>query len=336
MLYALMAACLVLPSCGLRNKNELRVERTFRVGAEPEFLALSDDEKTLAVACGRSNDVWVLDLKGAEAPKRIDTGAQPAGMLLDSRARRILVAESGSDTLAQISMEEGRVTRRFKVLPGPADLQPIPGHGGAAQERTLVTSLDVKGFGVFRGSSLRAEKTVLLEGFVERLLPSKDGKELLAVTRDTGAFVRVRMADLSPRWSLRVKGTPVDLALSADGKFAWVAGAGRYFDPTEEERAPEPGGLSLVRLKDSRLVDSSALCPGVKSLTLSHSGSFLYALCLEEDELQVFDSRTLELKARLEVHGSPCAAVLSADGARLYVAQRDLKQVLAVATGAWK
>lgn len=336
---ALLAAWLLLPSCGLRKKNELHVERAFKVGAEPEFLALSSDETTLAVACTRSNDVWVLDLAGGSPSKRIDTGPQPAGMLLDVSARRVLVAESGADTLAQISLEEGRVTRRFKVLPEPVRLQLLQDPGaaaGAGAQRILVTSLNVMGFGVFRGSSLRAEKMVMLEGFVEKLLPSKDGKELFAVTRDNAAFARVRLADLSPQWSLRVKGSPVDLALSQDGQFAWVAGAGNFFDQTEGDRLPDPGGLSLIRLSDSRVVDSSTLCPGVKAMLLSRSGAYLYVLCQEEDELQVFDSRDLIMKASLGIHGSPGAMALSADGARLYVAQRDLKQVLAVATGAWR
>jgi DNA-binding beta-propeller fold protein YncE len=295
---------------------------------------LSPDGKFLAVACQRSRDIWLLDLNAkvtASGPQaleerlaaRVDTGPVPVDLLFEEGGRRLLVTESDNDSVDQVSLEQGRITRRFKVLPEPGRLEPLPGPG----TRILISSTTVTGFGVFRGASLRPEKNVILEGLVSRMLPSKDFREILAVTHDSGAFVRVRLADLSPQWSLAVKGSPVDLALSPDGRFAWVAGAGKIFDQTQGEKAPEPGALSCVRLQDSRVVNAVELCPGACALEISRSGKYLYVLCGDEGLLEVYDSSSLALKDSMPLHGDPDGLLLSSDGSSLFVAQADLKQV---------
>ncbi len=312
------------------------VERTFKVGAQPMALALSPDGRRLAVSCARSNDVWVLDLAGGPS-RRIDTGAGPAGLFFDAALDRLLVAEGQGQGVSQVMIDEKRVTRRFKVLASPQRLQRFDCLGDAAEnERYLVTGLDYPGAGIYRGTNFRQEKTIMLEGPVAGLSPSVDGKDLFAITRDPSSMVRIRVADLSPQVSLKVSGTPVDFVFSKDGRFAWVAGRGHTFDQSSEERAPEPGVLSLVRLKDFRVVDFAPLSAGVRALAISRSGKYLYALCDEEGEVQVLDAFSSKIRARLPLHGSPVAMILSDDGRRLYVAHRDLKQVSEIRLGAWR
>ncbi len=315
---------LLLASCG--KPGALRVERILKVGAMPEALRLSPDGAVLAVACARSNDVWIFRLAGGEA-LRVDTGLQPADLLFSAEGGRLLVSESGADSVAQISLAQKRVTRRFKVLPEPARLESF------GSDRILVTSLSLPGAGVFRGPGMRPEKTLALEGFVERILPSRDGKQLYAVTRENGAFVSIRAADLYPQLSVLVGGSPVDLALDPGGAFAWVAGEGKFFDYEEEEAEPEPGALTCVRLLDGRAVDSAPLCAGARAMAISPSGRYLHVLCGEESEMQVFDSASLAMLARVTLHGDPTALAVSPDGRRVFVAQRDLKQVSVVRMG---
>lgn len=320
------AALLLIAACSAQGP--LRIERVLKVGAQPEGLRLSPDGSKLGVACSRSNDVWIFDLAGGPL-LRVDTGLQPADLLFEPDGGRVLVSESGSDTVAQVSLAQKRVTRRFKVLPEPARLEFF------GPDRILVTSLSLPGAGVFRGPGMRAEKTLVLEGFVERILPSADGKELFAATRESGAFVRIRSADLNPQLSVLVGAAPVDLALDRQGAFAWVAGEGK-FDPFDEESEPLPGSLTCVRLSDGRAVDSVPLCPGARAMALSGSGRYLYVLCGEESEMQVFSASSLDLQGSLTLHGDPTALAVSADGKRIYVAQRDLKQVAVVLAGKWR
>lgn len=313
-------------SCG--PSKSLKVERILRCGGQPEGLALSKDGKELAVACSRSGELWIFNLAGG-ASRSVDTDALPSdAVFMDGR---LLVCESGADTVAQVALAQGRVTRRFKVLPEPARLQEHPDG-----QRLLVTSLSLEGFGSFRGAALRPEKIVKMEGHVERLLPSPDGKEILAVTSGTSSFARIRASDLSAQVSLLVKGSPVDLAVSHEGDFAWVAAEGEFYAGEEEEREPDPGWLSEVRLSDSRVSEEAAICPGARALALGATGRFLYLLCGEESELQVYESKTLKWKESLALPGDPTAIALSKDGRQAYVAQRDLNQVAVISLGAWR
>ncbi len=150
------AACagLVLALAACAKKGGLSLEKAYKVGAEPEYLALSDDGEKLAVSCSRSNDVWILDL-GSGQPLRIDTEPRPAGLRFDAEAGKILVAESDGENLAQISLDQARVTRRFKVLAQPERFQPLPFSGGA---RTLVTSLTTAGTSGFSAAAASGRK----------------------------------------------------------------------------------------------------------------------------------------------------------------------------------
>jgi hypothetical protein len=82
-------------------------------------------------------------------------------------------------------------------------------------------------------------------------------------------------------------------------------------------------------------VDSAPCCAAVRALLSSESGRYLFAVCGEEGELQVLDSSNFRILDRLSLPGDPSELLLSRDGKRLYVAQRDLKQISVVRTGAW-
>jgi DNA-binding beta-propeller fold protein YncE len=319
---------LLLASCAKTGK--LSVESTLRTGAGPLGAALSPDGTMLAVACGRSNDVWIHNLKSLETA-RVDTLPEPQDVLFDADGKKLLVSESGGDSVAQITLSEMRVTRRFKVLAQPALMTRL-----ADGAHVLVSSLSLSGAGVFRLPGMRTEKMLGMEGSAQRLMQSRDGKELYAVTQDGAAFVRFRLADLSQQLSVLVRGNPVDLALSADGQFAWVAGEGKFFDQGEEGQEPEPGAITCVRLSDGRAVDWAPACAAIRAITLSQSGRWLFAACGEEGELQVIDVNSFEVKARLSLPGDPFEILVSPDGKRLYVTQSDLKQVSVVLTGPWQ
>jgi hypothetical protein len=322
---------LLLLSCS--KPGILKVESTLRCGAQPEGMALSPEGTRLAVACQRSNDVWIFNLNSLEE-SRIDTLPAPLDVLFEPDGKKLLVSESGADSVAQISLSEMRITRRFKVLGEPLRMTRL--EDGS---RMLVSSLSETGVGVFRLPGLRTEKTLPMEGYAERVLQSRDGHEILAVTRDNPAFVRFRLNDLSQQLSVLVKGSPVDLALSQDGKFAWVAGEGKFFeesDESEEGKEPDPGAITCIRLADGRAVDWAPICAAVRSLIISRSGKYLYAVCGEEGELQVIDTQDFRILDRLSLPGDPAEILSSRDGQRLYIAQRDLKQISVVLSGPWK
>src|SRR4029079_13774820 len=127
-----------------RRVEGLKVESTLRTGAQPEGLALSHDGGTLAVARQRKHDVWIHNLKSLEVG-RVDTLPGPEDLLFEPDGKKLLVTESGADSVAQVSLAEMRVTRRFKVLGQPLRMTRLK--DGL---HMIVSSLSQTGAGVFR------------------------------------------------------------------------------------------------------------------------------------------------------------------------------------------
>jgi DNA-binding beta-propeller fold protein YncE len=323
-----LIACLGLTACSRHEKFE--VLGVLRTGAFPSGMALSPDGSAMAVACQRSNDVWIVPLDGAAA-SHVDTLPLPQDVIYSPDWTKVLVSESGGDSIAQLSLDEMRVTRRFKVLGQPSRLQAFQD-----QSRLLISSLSETGVGVFRLPRLRNEKMLSMDGFCQRILESADGKALYAVTRDSPAFLSFRVADLSEQISVLVKGSPVDLALDPEGNFAWVAGAGNYFEQEDGSEASNPGAITCIRLSDMRAVDSGDTCAAIRALLLSKSGRWIFAACGEEGELRVLNSQNFEEVAKLPLAGNPSELLLSPDGSRIYVAQTDLKRISIVSCGPWQ
>src|SRR4051812_24491340 len=72
----LLVSCWLMPGC--QASRVPRLAESWRTGALPQGLALSDDESQLAVACSGSNDVWLYDLLSANhASRRFDVEKNP-------------------------------------------------------------------------------------------------------------------------------------------------------------------------------------------------------------------------------------------------------------------
>ena len=106
------------------------VEADFRFN--PAFAAYVPDRPAVdlvgLVANSRSNDITVFDKKSLQVFDVIATGAGPAGIALDQRARKAYVALSGEDAVEVIDLLAGRITDRISLAPGdePAALALTP------------------------------------------------------------------------------------------------------------------------------------------------------------------------------------------------------------------
>ncbi len=320
---------------GCKTKPGLELETTWKTGSSASSLRVSPDGRYLALTCPRAGEVWIHDTRDGEAHTAL-SGSGPRDVAFAGQGK-LWVAESGRDSVSVMSLADGRVVRRYRSVAGPALIERL------GNDRVAVAGLSATSLAVYRSSDFRMEKAVELKGRPRAMALSHDGQRVLVALDDseggTGGSLRsFRSSDLDDEWGSLVKGRPVGLAESSERGLIWVAGAGTYFEEAsaETERDSLPGSLNVIRLPDGVAVDSAELCPDARALQLSASGRYLYVLCGEEGYLAVVDAQVGRVLAQQSLAGDPALLALAPDGRRLYVVQRDLRQISVFRTGDWR
>lgn len=87
--------------------------------AKPKDVLLSRDEKTLYVAGGRANKVFVLDAQTMEVKGDIPVGPRVWGLALNRDGSRLYTTNGGNDTVSVIDTAENKVVATIEVGKAP-------------------------------------------------------------------------------------------------------------------------------------------------------------------------------------------------------------------------
>jgi hypothetical protein len=349
------------------------IEASWRIGLGATALSLSPDEKSLAVACSRSNDVWVLGMKDGATLHRIDSLPRPRAVLFDPAKPAYFVSE-GLSSVAQVRLEDERVARRFKPRSRVARLAFEPGSG-----RLFAGHLGLPTIGVYRLRDFHLETSLAVGGeavdldFDERRAP---GTAWIA-TRKADSLVQLSLTDMSVKSAILAGPDPRDLDLRPSLDRALIACHGREGEaaplalPTP---VPSPEALSsLESLTDTaegeeldadeesddegaddqldagdaswdggglavfRLSDARRLdyieLPGGPVAALCDSSGERAAVACEDGSLRIVDLRRRRILRELPLGGRPGAMLRHPDGKRILIALYDQKSLLLVRPG---
>lgn len=301
-----------------------------RIGLGADSLSLSPDGSLAAVACRRSNDVWVLRLPGGELASRLDTLPKPRAVQFHPSGDSYFVAE-GLSTVAQVRLSDLRVARRFRprwrvtrLVLGPSGDRLFGGHAG------------VPLLGLYRLKDMHLETSIAVGGEVMEVA-FRNG-EALVLTRQADGLIELSLTDMSVRAAALAGPDPRAMALSGDRSIAWVACHGRAGEavnlslptPTPDSGALSPlSGTALDQADDS----DSDVDAGDADADATDSGddSDDDDQAYDEAELHRFDGGGLACIRLgdvrrvdyLEVPGGPVALQLSPSGGEVAVACED-------------
>jgi YVTN family beta-propeller protein len=297
-----------------------RVDARIRVGNRPHSIALSPDGRTAYVSNGWSDNVSVLDLENAAVTATLTVGMNPAGLAVDRDGGTLFVANRGSDDVSVVDLARGRETKRLRAGNNPYAVSLTPdgrlllvtnrlteGTGIRETPRTEVTVVDVARERVVRRHVL--ESAHLVEGL--DVLPEGD-LALATVVRPNnlvpasqvaqGWMLTYGLAVFTPDSLTR----PVQLLLDDVNRY--------YADPFDVVVTPD-GTRAFVTHAGADLVsvvDVDALRATVDAATPDSARIFGNHLGL---------SQRYVVK-RIATGSNPKRMALSADGSRLYVAER--------------
>lgn len=355
-----------LAGSGCRGRGAPTIKATWRIGLGAVAIAVDAQDGKLAVACRRSNDVWVLDAAAGGMLHRIDTLPRPRQVLFHPERDAFFVAE-GVSSVAQVRLRDERVARRFRPLSkvGLMAWEPF-------SERLFCAHEGLPTLGVYRLRDMHHETSVDIGGELVGL--HFDGHDAWLATRQADALVKLSLTDLSVKGSALAGPDPLGLALDLDADRAYIACHGRKgeaaplalptpvpspsataFVPEGEDAddsgipavdlsdAPDDdvqeassawdgGGLAVFRLSDIRALDYLELPGGPMAIQISPDGKSA-ALACEDGKLRIVDLARRKVRSTLDLGGRPGAMALHSDGRRLLVALYDKKALLVVDAG---
>ncbi|HEY1241272.1 MAG TPA: YncE family protein [Bryobacteraceae bacterium] len=305
---------------------KLRILARVRVGHVPRGMALSPDGKRIYVTNSWADTVSEIDTAGLAVTRTLPAGFEPIGLSLDETGQVLYVANRISSDVSVIDLREGREVNRLAAGHGASytavqgshvyvtHIYPNPGKFRTEPE-SEITDIDTQ--------HQRVEKRIRLQnaGGVFRVAFSRDGRlgiagqlrpknliplahvahgsvfgdSLAIFGEDIGGVAQLPLDEMERYFSL-----PFAVAIAADKSKAYVTASG----------TDEVGILDLKRLV------AAARAPDHDALPNDLSVSARYVV------------------ARVPVGRNPRGIALSADGRRLYVANRLDDNVSVIDTAA--
>jgi YVTN family beta-propeller protein len=315
---------LALASCG-KPGAPVVLDR-LRIGLGASALAASPDYAqtgTLAVACRRSNDVWVLDMKANSVMARIDTGAKPRAVLFHGEKQGFYVAEglSQAASVVFIQLHDRRVARRYKPKGLLSRWQALP-----QQELLLAARLGEPVLGIYRLKDLHLKKTVDVGGEVTAVA-ARPGAWWVA-TRQADSLARLSPADLSLQAVALAGPEPRSIALDDGHGLAYVPCQGRLGEAAPlalPKPTPTLETLSPLELTDTAesLEEDAAEPAGLEDPEDLEAEREPAEDRFAGGGLAIFRLKDTRRLSYLEIPGGPSFAALSADGSRLALACAD-------------
>jgi DNA-binding beta-propeller fold protein YncE len=329
---------------------------------------LDSESGRLAVACARSNDLWILDAGNGALLKRIDTLPRPRAVLFHPSHDAVYVAE-GLSSVALIRLDDQRVVRRFRPRARVTRLRLEPKSG-----RLFAAHENLPTLGIYALRDFRLETSLPVGGAVVDF--AFHGQAAWLATRQADALVKLSLVDLGVRNAALAGPDPRALDLAPAQDRAFVACHGRRGElaalvlPTSEpspealslsvtaeeagetdltaenveaaEDAPEVGagrrddwsggGLAVFRLSDVRRVDYIEMDGGPVAVLAGPQGRRALVAC-EDGQLRDVDLQRRRVRGTLALGGLPTAMLPDPDGRHVLVALADRKSLLRVRVG---
>jgi YVTN family beta-propeller protein len=338
----LYVTCEASDSVVVVDTRDRAVHAEIRVGSQPNGVCLSPDERRAYVSNRGSDTVSVIDLQKNMVIDAIHVGDEPHGLATDLSGNTLYVANSGSRDVSVVDLREGREVKRLAAGRGAWGVS-----RSADGTRILVTN-NLPRFTGFRGP-LRSEVTVIdarraqvadritLEdaNLVQGIDVSPDGefalvtllrtKNLVPMTRILQGWVVTngigilwkdgRVDQLLLDEPENYFADPTDLAVTPDGRYAYVSGGGvnavAVIDlarmkaalrraTSDERKTLLPNHLGIATeyvLKRIGVGDSP------RGLAVSPDGRYLYVADALDDAVSVIDVGRNERTAVIDLGG---------------------------------
>lgn len=277
--------------------------------------ALAGIKPRVYVPDSLSNTVDVIDPETMKVVDRFVTGSIPHHVAPAPDLSTLYVDNEGSSTLTQIDVHTGRPVRNIPVT------YPYNLYFTLDGSKAVIVAERLRRLEFWDAREWKQLKIVDIPWpGADHLDFTADGKSLFVSTEYSGMLARVNVETMQLEGSVSVGGLPVDVRLSPDGAFLYVANQGRH-------------GVSVVDPQQMKEVAFIPTGQGAHGLQVSRDTTKLYVTNRLAGTISVLDFETRAVVATWKIGGSPDMTQLSPDGKQLWVSSRFDAGVIVIDTG---
>jgi len=333
-----------------------KVTDKIRVGNHPHSVVLDRDEKKAFVSNQWSDNVFVIDLSTLKVIDTLITGSGPAGMALSADGQSLYVVNSYSSDISVFDLSSKEERRRLTAGNNPTGIQSSPDGSmlyvtsrrtqAAPYGDTIICELTV--IDDYR-QRITARKNIKSAHIMENvaftpsgdlaiipLIRPKNNVPSIQVERGWMMTQGIGIVETKPNGRTiqllldepnTYYADPFDIAITPDGKWAFVSHAGvnciSVIDIDAVRSLIAESSPEMLKTYANHLGISSRYVvkhiptgANPKGLTLSPDGKKLYVAEHLEDRIAVIDTRSLETLNTIDL-GGPRRITVSRRGRRL-------------------
>lgn len=257
--------------------------------------------------------VVAIDPASRSVVARIKVGSRPSPAVLSKDATRLFVANTGSDSVSIVSIDDERVTATIPV--GDRPLAPVQGTGSQSEpwsQRLFVTNADARSLTTIDLNKGRAiEQRPVGNDPVRPAVSAPMGviNDLVAVANSGDNTVTVlRQGDGETVQTVRVGRDPGAVVSSIDGTSFFVANAGSASVSVIDVDASPARVTATIPVGDT---------PGTP--VLSPNGRVLFVPSSRDARVSIIDTNTRMIRGSYVVGRGPSGLALSPDATTLVV-----------------
>ena len=232
------------------DTQTLTVDRAYRAGPVPKFMAVTPDDRLLLVSNWCGYDVSVIDLESHQTLAEIEVGRHPRGIAVTSNGKTAYVAVMGATEIALIDLSpyseglgaESGAGVRFLTGAGRSPRHLVL----SVDDAVLYATLDGEGSVVALDARTGEELLRARTGERPRSMDiSDDGTALYVVNYGSDTVTKLRASDLAVLQTLDTAARPTGITYDSFNDEVWVsADSGVIHVYDEQEPAQAPGAAA--------------------------------------------------------------------------------------------
>jgi PQQ-dependent catabolism-associated beta-propeller protein len=269
------------------------VLKTIAVGKRPRGVTASADGKRVYVANSNSDTLSVIDAAGLTVTASIPAGRDPEGLTFNRDGTLLFVVNENDSAVTVIDVASSRIVKKIEVGTEPETAVASPDGRWVAVSNE--TSNDVH---LIDTATQTVVKKVPVPKNPRGMRFTADSRRLFVASEQAHVVSVVSMDTLSVEKSVATGGSrPVDVALSRDGKRAWVS----------------HGDSGDVRVLDASTLDLIATIPvGPRAwwTALTPDGSRLYVTVGRAGDVAAIDTAAGRVSGRIPAGKLPWGIVI--------------------------
>ncbi len=197
------------------NTETYKIEAVVEVGSVPKFIALSPDERFLAVSNWTSATVSIINPNTHKHIRTIKVGAYPRGLAFNDSSTKLYVTSMGRDRIEEIDLSSWSVKQHKNIGDSPRHI--------IYHDTILYVSLN-KENKILKWNLTTNEKQKLNVGSKPRSTAlTKDGKYLYVVNYGSNTMSKINTTTMKVEQTEKTGEKPIGITIDEVNKHIWVS-----------------------------------------------------------------------------------------------------------------